>query len=138
MKGVSEVVPQDEWSYVENLKKIKPDYIIHGDDWQYGPDKYIRDEVFKAMEKLGGEVIEIPYTKNITASGIKEEIDALGVTHQMRLSSLRRLIAAKPVVSILESHCGLTGLIAEHTQVEVNGQIREFWNVGIFTYRLYF
>lgn len=126
LKGVSEVVPQDEWSYVENLKKIKPDYIIHGDDWQYGPDKYIRDEVFKVMERLGGEVIEIPYTKNITASGIKEEIDALGVTPQMRLSSLRRLIAAKPVVRILESHCGLTGLIAERTQVEVNGQIREF------------
>ena len=126
IKGVSEVVAQDEWSYVENLKRIKPDYIIHGDDWQYGPDKYIRDEVYKVMEKLGGEVIEIPYTKNVTASGIKEEIDALGVTPQMRLSSLRRLIAAKPVVRILESHCGLTGLIAEHTQVEVNGQIREF------------
>ena len=126
LKGVSEVVPQDDWSYVENLKKIKPDYIIHGDDWQYGPDKYIRDEVFKVMEKLGGEVIEIPYTKNITASGIKEEIDSLGVTPQMRLSSLRRLISAKPVVRILESHNGLTGLIAEHTKVEVNGQVREF------------
>lgn len=126
IKGVSEVVPQDDWSYVPNLIEYKPDYIIHGDDWQYGPDKYIRDEVFKVMEKLGGEVIEIPYTKNVTASGIKEEIDALGVTPQMRLSSLRRLISAKPVVRILESHNGLTGLIAEHTQVEVNGQIREF------------
>ena len=78
------------------------------------------------MEKLGGEVIEIPYTKNVTASGIKEEINALGVTPQMRLSSLRRLIEAKPIVRILESHCGLTGLIAEHTMVEVNGQKREF------------
>lgn len=44
----------------------------------------------------------------------------------MRLSSLRRLIAAKPIVRILESHNGLTGLIAEHTKVEVNGQEREF------------
>lgn len=78
------------------------------------------------MEKLGGEVIEIPYTQNISASGIKQEIDALGVTPQMRLSSLRRLIAAKPIVRILESHNGLTGLIAEHTKVEVNGQEREF------------
>ena len=78
--GVSSVVPQDEWSYVENLKRYKPDYIIHGDDWQYGPDKYIRDEVFKTMERLGGEVIEIPYTKGISDSSLKEEIDALGVT----------------------------------------------------------
>ena len=124
--GVKEIVPQNDWSYVPNLIKYKPDYIIHGDDWQQGPDKYIRDDVFKIMEKLGGEVIEIPYTKGISASGLKEEIDSLGVTPQARLSSLRRLISAKPVVRILESHNGLTGLIAEHTSVEVNGQHREF------------
>lgn len=126
IKNVNTVVPQDEWSYIPNLLKYKPDFIIHGDDWQNGPDKYIRDEVFKVMEKLGGEVIEIPYTKNISASRVKEEIDALGVTPQIRLSSLRRMISAKPVVRILESHNGLTGLIAEHTKVEINGQIREF------------
>ena len=124
--GVSTVVPQDEWSYVENLKRYKPDYIIHGDDWLYGPDKYIRDEVFKVMEQLGGQVIEIPYTKGISDSSLKEEIDSLGVTPQMRLSSLHRLISAKPIVRILESHNGLTGLIAEHTSVEVNGEHREF------------
>lgn len=126
IKGVSSIVPQDEWSYVPNLLKYKPDYIIHGDDWQQGPDKFIRDDVFKTMEKLGGEVIEIPYTKGISASGLKEEIDSLGVTPQQRLASLRRLITAKPIVRILESHNGLTGLIAEHTSVEVNGQHREF------------
>ena len=126
IKGVTSIVPQDEWSYVPNLLKYKPDYIIHGDDWLLGPDKYIRDEVFKVMEKLGGEVIEIPYTKGISASSLKEEIDSLGVTPQARLSSLRRLISAKPIVRILESHNGLTGLIAEHTSVEVNGQHREF------------
>ena len=126
IKGVSVVVPQDEWSYVPNLLKYKPDFIIHGDDWQYGTQKYLRDEVFKVMESLGGEVIEIPYTKGISASGLKQEIDSLGVTPQQRLASLRRLISAKPVVRILESHNGLTGLIAEHTSVEVNGQHREF------------
>lgn len=126
IKGVNSVVPQDDWSYVPNLVKYKPDYIIHGDDWLYGPDKYIRDEVFKVMEAMGGEVIEIPYTKGISATGLKEAIDSLGVTPQARLSSLRRLISAKPIVRILESHNGLTGLIAEHTSVEVNGQHREF------------
>lgn len=126
IKGVSTVVPQDEWSYVSNLVKYKPDYIIHGDDWLYGPQKYIRDEVFKVMESLGGEVIEIPYTKGISSSSLKGAIDALGVTPQMRLASLRRLISAKSVVRILESHNGLTGLIAEHTSVDVNGQHREF------------
>ena len=126
IKGVASVVPQEEWSYIENLKKYKPDYIIHGDDWLYGPDKYIRDEVFKVMEQLGGQVIEIPYTKGISDSSLKEEIDSLGVTPQARMYAISRLISAKPIVRILESHNGLTGLIAEHTSVEVNGEHREF------------
>jgi len=126
VKGVSCIVPQEDWSYVPNLLKYKPDYIIHGDDWLYGPDKYIRDEVFKVMEAIGGKVIEIPYTKGISASGLKEAIDSLGVTPQARLASLRRLISSKPIVRIMESHCGLTGLIIEHTRVEVGDEIREF------------
>lgn len=126
IKGVSTIVPQDDWSYVPNLVKYKPDYIIHGDDWQYGPDKYIRDEVFKVMENLGGEVIEVPYTKGISASSLKEAMDSLGVTPQARLASLRRLISAKPIVRIMESHCGLTGLIIEHTKVEMGNEIREY------------
>ncbi len=124
--GVTDVVPQDDWSYVPNLVKYKPDYIIHGDDWLEGPDKYIRDEVFKVMEDLGGKVIEIPYTKGITSSGLAEELESLGTTPQARLKSLRRLITAKPIVRIMESHCGLTGLIIEHTKVEVGNEIREF------------
>ncbi|MDO5449335.1 MAG: phosphoenolpyruvate mutase [Akkermansia sp.] len=123
---VAKVVPQDEWSYVPNLLKYKPDYIIHGDDWQEGPNRALRAEVYKAMEGIGGEVIEIPYTKDVTASGIREEIDALGVTPAMRLSSLRRLIAAKPIVRILESHNGLTGLIVEHTKITEGEAERAF------------
>lgn len=126
IRGVTDVVPQDDWSYVPNLVKYKPDYIIHGDDWLEGPDKYIRDEVFKVMEGLGGKVIEIPYTKGITSSGLAEELESLGTTPQARLKSLRRLITAKPIVRIMESHCGLTGLIIEHTKVEVGNEIREF------------
>ena len=68
IKGVSEVVPQDEWSYIPNLKKIKPNYIIHGDDWKTGMDMELREEVFKVMKELGGKVIEIPYTKGINST----------------------------------------------------------------------
>lgn len=76
--GVAKVVPQDDWSYIPNLLKYKPDYIIHGDDWQEGRNKILRDEVYKTMEHIGGEVIEVPYTKDVTASGIRAEIDSLG------------------------------------------------------------
>ena len=126
IKGVSRIVPQDDWSYVPNLEKYKPDFIIHGDDWLEGPDKYIREEVFKVMEKQGGKVIEIPYTKGITSSGLAKEIESLGTTPEARMKSLRRLITAKPIVRILESHCGLTGLIAEHVSIEDAGAVKEF------------
>lgn len=124
--GVAHVVPQDDWSYVPNLKKYKPDYIIHGDDWVEGPDKYIREEVFQVMKEQGGEVIEIPYTKGISSSGLAEEFAKLGTTPEARMKSLRRLITAKPIVRILESHSGLTGLIIENTKVEQDGCVREF------------
>lgn len=126
INGVSKVVPQDEWSYVSNLKKIKPDYIIHGDDWKEGANKKIRQEVFKVMEELGGEVIEIPYTQGINSSKLAKEIEGFGTTQEVRMKRLRRLINAKPIVRILESHCGLTGLIAEKISVEVDGKIRQF------------
>lgn len=126
INGVSKVVPQDEWSYVSNLKKIKHDYIIHGDDWKEGANKKIRQEVFKVMEELGGEVIEIPYTQGINSSKLAKEIEGFGTTPEVRMKRLRRLIDAKPIVRILESHCGLTGLIAEKISVEVDGKIRQF------------
>ena len=62
IKGVTSIVPQDDWSYVPNLVKYKPDYIIHGDNWLYNSEKYLREEVFKVMESPGGKVIDIPYT----------------------------------------------------------------------------
>ena len=124
--GVSCIVPQDDWSYVPNLRKYKPDYIIHGDDWQEGPDKYIREEVVNVMNEIGGEVIEIPYTKGISSSGLAEEFAKLGTTPDARLKSLRRLITAKPIVRILESHSGLTGLIVENTSVQQRGVKLEF------------
>ena len=124
INGVSEVVPQDDWSYVPNLRKYKPDYIIHGDDWKEGKAKPLRDEVFKVMKELGGEVIEIPYTYGIDSSSLAKEIDSLGTTPEARMKKLRRLINAKPIVRILESHCGLTGLIIENLSIEAGGETR--------------
>ena len=126
IQGVAQVVPQDDWSYVPNLKKYKPDYIIHGDDWVEGPDKYIREEVFALMKEQGGEVIEIPYTKGISSTGLAEEFAKMGTTPQARMKTLRRLITAKPIVRILESHSGLTGLIIENTAVQKDGKNLEF------------
>jgi phosphoenolpyruvate phosphomutase len=118
IKGVSEIVPQEEWSYVPNLKKYKPDFIIHGDDWKTGSEQELRTEVFEVMKELGGEVIEIPYTQGINSSSLAKELGAIGTTPEVRMKSLRRLIAAKPIVRIMEVHDGLSGLIVENMEVK--------------------
>ena len=124
IRNVSRVVPQDDWSYAPNLRQLKPDYIIHGDDWKDGPDRELRDEAFQVMQELGGEVIESPYTKGIESSSIDKEIKQIGTTPDIRLKTLRRLISAKPVVRVLEVHDGLSGLICETLEVK-NGLYTE-------------
>lgn len=127
IKGVSMVVPQKEWNYIDNLKKYKPDFIIHGDDWQDGPLKEIREQVYEIMNEQGGKVIEIPYTKGINSSSLDKEIKSIGTTPDIRLKSLRRLIDAKPIVRILEAHDGLCGLIIENIEVQ-KGDKREVFD----------
>ncbi|HRY73756.1 MAG TPA: phosphoenolpyruvate mutase [Spirochaetia bacterium] len=118
LRGVSRVVPQDEWSYVPNLRKHKPDFIIHGDDWKSGPESGLREEVFAVMKELGGGVIEIPYTKGINSSALADNLKSIGTTPEVRMKTLGRLLAAKPVVRVLEAHSGLSGLIIENLELE--------------------
>lgn len=124
IKGVAKVVPQEEWSYAPNLRRLKPDYMIHGDDWQNGPDRELRSEAIEVMKEWGGQVIEIPYTKGIDSSSLDKEIKGIGTTPDVRLKTLRRLIEAKPVVRILEVHDGLSGLICENLELK-NGLYME-------------
>ncbi|MDR2057184.1 MAG: phosphoenolpyruvate mutase [Dysgonamonadaceae bacterium] len=116
IKGVTKVLPQEEWSYVNNLRKYKPNFIIHGDDWKTH-DAKLREDIFEVMKEIGGEVIEIPYTQGINSSSLNKDIIAIGTTPDIRLKSLRRLIAAKSIVRVLEAHSGLSGLIIENVEV---------------------
>ena len=126
IKGVSKVVVQEDWSYVPNLIKLKPDYIIHGDDWKSGAMRRIREDVYAVMKSQGGEVLEIPYTKGIDSSALVENAKRIGTTPEVRMKTLRRLIAAKPVVRIMEAHSGLSGLIVENTTVEKEDGVHRF------------
>ena len=130
IKGVSEVVPQEDWSYVPNLLKLKPNYIIHGDDWKTNYLKGIRKEVYEVMKEIGGEVIEIPYTKGINSSQLFENKTNNGITIEQRLKSLKLLIKYKPVVRIMEANSGLTGLMIENLKIEKDDGIHKF--DGIF------
>lgn len=126
IKGVAKVVPQEEWSYVPNLKKYKPDFMIHGDDWKTNYLSKIREECFDAIKEWGGQIVEIPYTKGINSTALSEAAKDIGTTPDIRRATLRRLIAAKPIVRIMEAHSGLSGLIIEHTSVTKEDGIHQF------------
>ncbi len=126
LKGVTRVVPQEEWSYVPNLIKYKPDYIIHGDDWKTGILSKVREDVYRVMKEWGGGVIEIPYTQGINSSSLNDSLAAIGTTPDIRLKTLRRLIEAKPVVRIMEAHSGLSGLIVEKLEISKEDGIHRY------------
>jgi phosphoenolpyruvate phosphomutase / 2-hydroxyethylphosphonate cytidylyltransferase len=126
ISGVVQVISQDTLDYIPNLRKLKPDYVVHGDDWKTGIQKNTRDGVIKVLQEWGGQLIETQYTKGISSSLIKKSINEVGTTPEIRMGRLRRLIDNKPIVRILESHSGLTGLICEHTNVKINGITEEF------------
>ena len=126
LKGVEEVIPQTTLDYVPNLELIKPDFVVHGDDWKDGIQKETRQRVIDTISKWGGKVIDVPYTKGISSTQLNTQLKEIGTTPEIRLKRLKRLISAKKIVRICESHSGLTGLIIENTSVEVNGIKREF------------
>jgi phosphoenolpyruvate phosphomutase len=126
LKGVSEVIPQTTLDYRPNLEKIRPDFVVHGDDWKEGVQAKTRQDIIDKLSEWGGKVIDVPYTKGISSTMLNERLKEIGTTPDVRLKRLRRLINAKKIVRICESHDGLTGLIIENTSVTVNNMKREF------------
>lgn len=127
IKGVKNVIPQETLDYTQNLLLLKPDYVVHGDDWKTGVQSKVREKVIKLLEGWGGSLVEPSYTDGISSTAINDSIKNLGTTPNIRLGRLRRLIDSKPLVRILESHSGLTGLIIEKTTYNnENGTMDEF------------
>jgi phosphoenolpyruvate phosphomutase len=126
LKGVEKVVPQTSLDYVSNLKAIKPDYVVHGDDWKSGVQKEVRKRVLETIAEWGGELVEPKYTEGISSTDLIAAVKAQGITPGKRMKTLRRLIDVKPIVRILEAHNGLTGLIVEKTSINKDGKNIEF------------
>ena len=123
---VDEVVVQDEVMYGSILERIKPDYVIHGDNWLNDPMEVIRDNVIENLKKWGGQLIEIPYTYNEQVRNIEAVMRERTAMPEYRRKRLRQLLQLCPIVKTLEVHSGLTGLIAEKTVVANNGEIDQF------------
>jgi phosphoenolpyruvate phosphomutase len=121
IKGVSEVIPQNTLDYSNNLEKIKPDFVVHGDDWKEGFLTKTRQKVIDCLSQWNGELIEVKYTQDISSTDLNKSLMEVGTTSDVRRARLRRLISAKPIVRILETHNALSALIAENTVIKNSG-----------------
>ena len=125
--GVSKVVVQTSMHYDEIIKELKPDYVIHGDNWKEGAASVIREQLIKTLEQFGGELIEIPYTWDETVEKIDTSQKEKLAMPEYRRKRLKQLIRICPIVKTIEAHSGLTGLIAEKTVVDTgNGKLDQF------------
>lgn len=123
---VSRVVEQQDVVYDNIIKELRPDYVIHGDNWREGPMAMIRENVMACLEKWGGELIEVPYTYSESVSNMEAIMKERTAMPEFRRKRLRLLLKLCPIVKVIEVHSGLTGLIAEKTIVSGKSEINQF------------
>ena len=126
IEGVDEVVIQNDMLYDDVIKLIKPDYVLHGDNWVDGPEKAIHDHVENLVKEYGGELVDIPYTYNEKVKKIDMQLREKLAMPEYRRKRLRQLLSLTPIVKAMEAHSGLTGLIVEKTVVEREGRLDQF------------
>ena len=126
LSTVSNVIAQTTLDYVPNLRELRPEVVVHGDDWRTGVQSETRQRVIDCLAEWGGELVEVEYTQGISSTQLNASLKHIGTTPSVRLSRLRRLIDVKPIVRLMEAHNGLSGLIVEDSTAQRDGQTVEF------------
>ena len=128
IKNVSKVVKQETIDYTENLYRIRPDFVFHGDDWREGQQKLIREKVINVLNEWGGELIELPYTKGLSSTNVQNLISKNLKSPDYRRGQLRKLLNLKPYIRVMEASNGITGLIVENSKIidEKTSLVRKF------------
>ena len=126
LKDVDEAIPQETLDYVPNLRLLKPDIVVHGDDWKQGVQREVRERVINTLKEWGGKLIEPQYTKGISSTQLNLAAREIGTTPDIRRAMLNRLLNAKPIIRILEVHNGLSGLIAEKATYDSETGVQQF------------
>ncbi len=126
ISGVYKVVEQKTLSYKDNLLKVRPDIVVHGDDWKEGFQKPIRDEVTSVLAEYGGKLVEYPYSNSQRYIDVEARARAELAMPDMRRGRLKREIELKGLVTAMEAHDGLTGLIVENSVIHENGKGHQF------------
>lgn len=126
ISGIAEVVEQDTLSYKTNLQRLQPDYLVHGDDWRVGFQASIREEAIQTLAQWGGELKEFPYSNSEAFLNLENYARAQLSIPDIRRGRLRKLLGIKPLLTALEAHNGLTGLLVEETKIIQNGEVNQF------------
>lgn len=130
-EGVSRIVKQDTLGYGKIISEMKPDIVVHGDNWRHGIQSPVRIEVMSLLEKYGGILIEPPYTQSKDHAILEDRIkDRLSIP-EYRRSSLKRMLKLKKCIRVMEAHNGLTGLIVEKTKIARNGEVRQYDGIWV-------
>lgn len=128
LANVKNVIPQKSLSYRDNLLDLRPDYVVHGDDWDEGPQSVVRQEVIDLLSQWGGELVEVPYTRGVSATSLESQLREFRRSPDSRRGSLRKLLKLKPYLRFIEASNGLNGLVVENASVTdpETGQVRAF------------
>lgn len=126
ISGIQNVIEQEELSYRSNLRKLRPDYVVHGDDWKTGFQSSIRQEVISVLSEWGGILVELPYSRNEAYEAIENDMRSRLSIPDIRRKRLKSLLEMKDLITVIEAHSGITGLIAEKTTVLQNGKTYQF------------
>ena len=124
--GVYRVVPQNTLSYRENLEKLKPDFVVHGDNWRTGFQKPVREEVLSVLASYGGRLVEYPYARDRRFEDLEKMARSDLAMPDIRRGRLRKILEMKGLATAMEAHDGLTGLVVENTVVYQNGAARQY------------
>ena len=125
--GVDEVIAQDSLDYTANLRLVKPDYVVHGDDWKEGVQQKTRQHVIDVLKEWGGELVEIKYTENISSTAIQKSIKEIGITPGIRQLRLKRHLSVKQTIKAIEAHSGISAWIGETAEsINEKGKKEEF------------
>jgi len=131
IKGVVEVIPQETLDYRPNLELLKPDIVVHGDDWKNGIQSKTRQQVIDTLAKWGGELVEPSYTDGISSTQLNNSLKEIGTTPDIRRSRLKRLIDSKEIVRVMESHNALSGLIVENIKGDNGLEYDAMWSSSL-------
>tara|TARA_B100001250_G_C19793842_1_gene787828 strand:+ start:839 stop:2143 length:1305 start_codon:yes stop_codon:yes gene_type:complete len=123
---VSDLIKQETLDYTDNLLKIKPNYVIHGDDWKTGVQKQTRDKVIEILKEWDGELIEIPYTEGISSTSVNKILRRNGISNDERRASLKESIELKKYLIFADIHNPLSALVIENSKILDDVGTREF------------